>query len=128
MTQTVDYDVAVLDAIWKAVDTAAAGRVFGTPIVHNGLMVLPVAKVSGGGAGGMGTEPAGDRSEATGSGGGLGITARALGVYVIKDDKVSWRPAVDLNKVILGAQLVAVTALLVARAVSKARAGRRADE
>jgi hypothetical protein len=39
---------------------------------------------------------------------------------------VMWRPAVDLNKVILGAQVVAVVALLTIRAVVKARAKSRA--
>jgi hypothetical protein len=34
---------------------------------------------------------------------------------------VTWRPAVDLNKVILGAQVVAVVALLTIRAIVKAR-------
>jgi hypothetical protein len=37
-----------------------------------------------------------------------------------------WRPAVDLNKVILGAQVVAVVALLAIRAIVKTRAKSRA--
>jgi hypothetical protein len=39
---------------------------------------------------------------------------------------VTWRPAVDLNKVILGAQVVAVVALLTIRGIVKARARSRA--
>jgi hypothetical protein len=42
-------------------------------------------------------------------------------VYILRDTKVQWRPAIDLNKVILGGQIVAVVALLVIRAIVKAR-------
>jgi hypothetical protein len=38
---------------------------------------------------------------------------------------VSWRPAVDVNKIILGGQVVAVVALLTIRAIVKARLRRR---
>jgi hypothetical protein len=33
-------------------------------------------------------------------------------VYVIKEGQAAWRPAVDVNKIIMGGQLVAITALL----------------
>lgn len=125
MTHTTGNDVAVLETVREVVDAVSAGKVFGPPIVQDGLTVLPVAKVSGGGGGGGGTEPASDQGKASGTGGGLGVSAKALGVYVIQGDKVTWRPAVDVNKVILGAQLVAATGLLVARAIIKARESRR---
>ncbi len=120
MTPTAN-GTAVLDGIREAVDGAAAGRVFGEPIVQGNLTVLPVAKVSGGGGGGGGTGPAVEGQETGGSGGGFGVTAKPLGVFVIKDGTVRWRPAIDVNKVILGGQLVAVTALLVVRALVKGR-------
>jgi uncharacterized spore protein YtfJ len=127
MTQTVN-DTTVLERIREAVDGASASRVFGTPIVRDGLTVLPVAKIGGGGGGGSGTGPAVDGQETGGAGGGFGggfgVTAKPLGVFVIKDGTVRWRPAIDVNKVILGGQLVAVTALLVVRAIIKARAAR----
>lgn len=107
----------VLELIRETVDNASAAKVFGAPVEHGDITVLPVAKVGGGGGGGSGTGPAADGHETSGTGGGLGITARALGVYVIKDGKVSWRPAIDVNKVIFGAQLVAIAALLTARAL-----------
>lgn len=112
-TQTAHSDAAVLDTIREVVGNASAGKVFGTPVSQGGLTVLPVAKVSGGGGGG------GEHD--SGTGGGLGLTARPLGVFVLKDGKVHWRPALDLNKVILGGQLVAITALLTLRAIMKAR-------
>ena len=122
MTQATRNGTPVLETVRGVVDSASADRVFGHPITQDGLTVLPVAKVSGGGGGGSGNAPAGDGHEAGGSGGGMGVSAKALGVFVVKDGKVAWRPAVDANKVIIGAQIVAVTALLVIRALIKARA------
>lgn len=121
MNQAVVDEVATLQTIREAMEQVSAGRVFGAPISQDGLTVVPVAKIGGGGGAGGGSEPAGD---ATGSGGGFGMTAKALGVFVISDGKVRWLPAIDVNKIILGGQVVAVTALLVVRALVKARAAR----
>ena len=44
--------------------------------------------------------------------------------YVIKGGDVSWSPAVDVNRIILGGPIVAIVAPLTARAIVKAR-GRR---
>lgn len=116
MTET-DVGTGVLGTLRDAVEHAGADRVFGTPIQQDGVIVIPVAKVGGGGGGGGGSGPAQPGQEANGSGGGFGISARPAGVYVLKDGRVSWQPALDLNKVILGGQLVVVVALLVARSV-----------
>ena len=40
----------------------------------------------------------------------------------IKGDEVDWRPAVDPNKVVIGAAIVAAAALLLARTAIKVRA------
>jgi hypothetical protein len=45
-----------------------------------------------------------------------------LHAYLIRDDDVTRRPAVDLNRIVLGAQVVAVVALLTIRAIVKTRA------
>jgi len=37
---------------------------------------------------------------------------------------VDWRPAIDVNRLILGGQLIAIAALLLARTVVRSRAGR----
>jgi uncharacterized spore protein YtfJ len=124
MTQTVHDDTAILETIRGAVDSANAGKVFGQPIIQGDLILLPVATVHGGGGGGSGTGPQADGHDAVGAGGGLGVTAKPAGVFVIKDGKVGWRPAVDVNRIVLGGQLVAVTALLVLRAIVKARSRR----
>jgi uncharacterized spore protein YtfJ len=83
-------------------DAISVRRVFGEPIEHDGVMVVPVAKVGGGGGGGSDTEHNG--------GGGFGLGARPVGVYVVKDGQVSWRPAVDPVRVAL--VVVAALALL----------------
>lgn len=121
MTQTTE-DTGVLDTLRQAVDGASAGRVFGEPVTKDNIVLLPVAKVAGGGGGGGGTGPAqAGGPEASGSGGGFGTSAKGLGVFVLKEGKVSWHPAIDVNRVVLGGQLVAVVALLVARSVLRAR-------
>jgi hypothetical protein len=51
----------------------------------------------------------------------LGVSAKPLAVFVIKGGNVAWRPAVDVNKVVIGGQIVVVTALHVLRAIIKAR-------
>jgi len=113
----------VNDVITQARDTLTVKRVFGDPYEKNGVTVIPAARVQGGAGGGGGEGPDG---KGKGSGSGFGLNARPVGAFLIRGDEVTWRPAVDLNKVILGAQVVAVVALLTIRAVVKARAKSRA--
>ena len=94
-------------------DAMTVKRVYGDPIEKDGLTVIPAAKVTGGGGGGGDAE--------NNAGGGFGLRARPGGAYVIKDGKVSWEPALDLNRVILGAQVVAIFFFLVLRAAFKRR-------
>lgn len=99
-----------------------AEKVYIEPIRQDGLTVIPAASVGGGGGGGGGSgEQDGQRSGA-GEGGGFGLKAKPAGAFVIRQGKVRWQPAIDVNRVILGGQLVAVTALLVVRAVIVNRA------
>jgi uncharacterized spore protein YtfJ len=125
MTQAIHNDAGVVETIREVVEATAAEKVFGTPITHNGMTVLPVAKVSGGGGGGGGTGPMEEGREAGGTGGGIGVSAKPLGVFVIKEKTVRWRPVVDINKALLGGQAVAVMALLTIRTLIKARGRRR---
>jgi Sporulation protein YtfJ (Spore_YtfJ) len=113
-------EAGIPDALREAVDGASAGRVFGEPISHAGVIVLPAAKVSGGA--GRGTGPAEEGREPGGTGSGFGLSAKPLGVFVIREDgKVQWQPAIDVNRVIMGGQIIALAALLVVRAFRKAR-------
>jgi uncharacterized spore protein YtfJ len=109
----------VLSEMRSAVEAATAGQVFGTPITVDGVVLLPVARFAGGGGGGSGSAPEPGGPE--GGGGGFGAYGRGLGVFVLKDGRVSWRPAVDVNRIVLGGQLVAITALLVVRGLVRAR-------
>jgi uncharacterized spore protein YtfJ len=106
----------------QARDTFTVRRVFGEPIERDGLVLVPVAAVQGGAGAGSGEgRQAEDAPASTGSGGGWGGTARPVGVYVIEHGKVRWEPAIDLGRVILGAQVVMVVGLLVLRSVLRAR-------
>jgi uncharacterized spore protein YtfJ len=96
----------------QARDAMTVKRVFGEPIEREGVTVIPVANVMGGFGGGRG-DP---RSEGNGgSGGGFGVRATPAGVYVIEHGRVRWEPALNLNAVILGGQLVGIVMFLALR-------------
>jgi len=97
-------------------ESLSVRRAFGDPIERNGFLVIPVALVAGGGGGGEGqvapssTGPAsgnekervtsdGSKNDTAippiGSGGGLGGVIVPMGVYVIRGDRVVWKPAVQ---------------------------------
>ena len=109
----------VMKAVEQAKDAMTVKRVFGDPYEKDGVTVIPAARVQGGAGGGGGEGPEG---EGRGSGSGFGVNARPAGAFIIKGDEVAWRPAIDVNKVIVGAQVVAITALLLARTIVKVRA------
>lgn len=90
-------------------DAITVGRVFGAPIQQDGTTLVPAARVSGGGGGGGGGEGA-----QQGAGSGFALGARPAGAYVFRGGKVRWLPALDVNRVILGGQLVMAIALLTA--------------
>ena len=113
----------VQKTIEDAKDAMTVRRVFGDPYEKNGVTVIPAARVQGGAGGGTGEGPKEQGGRGTGT--GFGINAKPAGAFVVRGDDVSWRPAVDVNKVILGAQVVAVLALLVARSIAKSRASSR---
>jgi uncharacterized spore protein YtfJ len=94
----------------------------GEPVVRNGLTVLPAASVRGGFGGGGGGGAAargkgkkgvsgnGDapEGEGTGMGMGFGINSRPVGAYLITDDDVRWKPAIDPTRMFIAGCLVAV--------------------
>lgn len=110
----------VTEILAQAREAMTVKRVFGDPYEKDGVTVIPVAKVGGGGGGGGSEE--GDK----GFGAGYGLSATPAGVYVIRDGQVGWRPAVDVNKIIMGGQIVAIFLLLTIRTLIKARALARA--
>ncbi len=112
----------VQEVIAQARDAITVKRVFGEPYEKNGVTVIPAARVQGGAGGGGGEGPEG---QGKGSGTGFGLSARPVGAFLIRGDEVSWRLAVDINRIVLGGQVVAIVALLTIRAIVKARAKAR---
>jgi uncharacterized spore protein YtfJ len=104
-------------------DAMTVRRVFGEPYERDGVTVIPVASVAGGGGGGGGKDAEG----AEGTGGGYGIRARPVGAYVIRDGVVRWEPSLDLNRIILGGQILGLITLLVVRGIVKRRQRRAAQ-
>lgn len=89
-------------------DVFTVRRVFGEPIRHEGLSLIPVAKISGGGGGGA-------------DGSGFGGAAKPIGALVMDEGRVYWRPAADTGKILAVAGAgVALFALV--RALKRHRA------
>lgn len=85
-------------------DAVSVRRVYGEPLEQDGATLLPAARLSGGGGGGVRAgEQAGEEGQA---GSGFGMGARPAGAFVFRGGKVRWIPALDLNRAILGGQLV----------------------
>jgi uncharacterized spore protein YtfJ len=99
--------------IQNVIDGMHPKQVFGEPIERDGVVFLPAAKVRGGGGGG---------GDTAGNGGaGFGLTARPAGMYVIRDGNAVWQPAIDVNRIVLGTQVVAIVALLGLRSILRRR-------
>ena len=65
--------------------------------------------------------PATKGPDRRGEGGGYGVVAKPAGIYVIKGDDVRWQPAVDVNRIVMGGQIVGIVFLLVVRSIFKSR-------
>jgi uncharacterized spore protein YtfJ len=85
-------------------DQATAKRVYGEPVELDGVTVIPVAAV----------RRCGRQEDAEESGKGRGCScnsARPVGLVVIRDGQVEWKPTFDLNRVVLAG--VGVLGLLI---------------
>jgi uncharacterized spore protein YtfJ len=117
----------IADVFEDAKQTIGSKGVFGTPYEKNGVTVIPAAKIMGGVGGGEGQVPvkANEGSETTtqptGMGAGYGVTGQPTGAFVIKGDEVKWVPAVDVNRLMVGFQIVMVVFFLAIRAIAKSR-------
>lgn len=96
-----------------AQDAIAAKRVYGEPVERDGVTVIPAASVGGGGGGGGDSEHNG--------GGGFGLKARPVGAYVISGEKVEWKPAIDVQRLMVGWQVVAGLAVLAGWSLARRR-------
>jgi uncharacterized spore protein YtfJ len=122
--------VDVQELLGKVAQHLSVSCAFGTAYEKDGSLVIPVALVAGGGGGGEGTSgsPTDDITDeigkevgesttdaaSSGSGGGFGGVVMPVGVYVVKDERVRWMPAVNAN-------LVIVVAFLTLRMIARAR-------
>lgn len=77
-------------------------QLFGEPVRHGRLTLLPVAKIAGGEGG-----------DARGS--GFGGAAKPLGTFVISDEGVRWHPVVQ-PAVVVAVAGIGLAALLLLRA------------
>jgi uncharacterized spore protein YtfJ len=91
-----------------------ARDVFGKPVQADGVTVIPVASVMGGGGGGESTSA----NPGSQSGLGYGFLARPIGAFEIRDGKTRWRPVIDVTPLILAGMLAG---LVVARWLLKDR-------
>jgi uncharacterized spore protein YtfJ len=119
------------DLFNKMTSHLSVGRAFGAAYEKDGALIIPVALVAGGGGGGGSVGPTtrpsvrhfdidddedeGDDEDETfvgqpmgGSGGGFGGVVMPVGVYVVKDDRVRWVPAINVT-------LIAICAISLAR-------------
>jgi len=108
----------------KVSDHLGVRRAFGTAYERDGMLIIPVAMVAGGGGAHTARTRRGDpavRSESPPEpeaaadnpappdsgrmdvGGGFGGLVLPAGVYVVKGDRVRWVPAVDVTIVVLAA-------------------------
>lgn len=102
---TDEHDIAT-----ALVDRLGRDQMFGPPTVHGDTTLVPVARVRSGGGGGRGRDDGGH-----GDGGGAGISARPLGAFSLTaDGRVSWHPAVDVNRIVAGGQIAVVAIVAVA--------------
>jgi uncharacterized spore protein YtfJ len=117
--QSLSSALSRLDAVK---DVMTVQRVFGEPTQVDGVTVVPVAIVRGGagGGGGGGTAP-NENQQGEGAGVGFGVNTRALGVFAVRDGNVSWQPAVDVTRIVVGSQLVALAAIVVIGSVLRHR-------
>jgi len=119
MTNRTEASTAtVLDSIRGTRDALSVRRVFGEPYVLDGVTIIPVARVVGG-AGGGGGDGTNAEESGSGFGTGFGLGAHPVGVYEVRDGESTWKPAVDVTRLLKGIQVlvgvIAVCIALVAR-------------
>lgn len=89
------------DALDSIVPDPAAAQVYGQPYeTANGVTVVPVAKVRGRTKPGAGTD--------------LHLTARPVGVFLIKDGEATWVPAIDSTRIALMGELIGLVSATLA--------------
>jgi uncharacterized spore protein YtfJ len=103
-------DVPALMA--RVSESLTGHRSFGPAFEKDGILVIPVAYVFGGGGAGEGDEAAkGDAPPKRGTGGGFGLVSWPVGAYVVQDNQVRWMPVIDPGVVMLCGGVALATTL-----------------
>jgi uncharacterized spore protein YtfJ len=99
-------------------------KVYGTPIEKGSMTLIPVAsiRIGGGGGGGGGGD---DHASGSGEGAGFGAVARPVGVYVIEEGNIRWKPALDIVRLVVVTNLTAVAYFFFTWRIERARARRK---
>jgi uncharacterized spore protein YtfJ len=98
-------------------DALTVRRVFGEPVVQDGVTLVPCALVMGGMGGGEGHGGDGE----TGSGGGFGVIALPAGVFRIADGRVKWHPAISANLLIVASTVLSLALVRARSRTARAR-------
>lgn len=101
---------------------AGAHAIFGDPVEHDGVTVIPVGKVKWGFGGGSGRDSVDDGMDGKvdeGSGGGGGAMASPLGFIEIRDGRAEFRRVQDPVSVVPVILAAAVAAWVVLRGARK---------
>jgi uncharacterized spore protein YtfJ len=86
----------------RSTELMSAARVFGTPIERDGITLVPVAWIVGGGGGAVGGAP-----ESPGDGAGFGVVSVPIGAYAIKNGEARFIPSYNVAMLsFIGASLV----------------------
>lgn len=125
--EIMDYLNGIMDKLRKF---AGVEFCFGNPQTVGDLTLIPVARLAYGLGGGSGTasgrkkkpqehaidesseemietaDPEPAKSEATGMGGGGGMQTVPLGIFIIRKDKVSFRPVVSFKEAAVAAGIL----------------------
>ena len=113
----------------RLLETADVSRVYGEPILHGDLLILPAAEVLAiagfgmGSGGGIAVHQEGQRSRGSGGGGGGGgkTLARTVAVIVASPEGVEVRPVIDFTKIALAALTAAGFVLAAWRGMKRPR-------
>jgi uncharacterized spore protein YtfJ len=101
----------VVSKSWRELREAVTKQVvFGEPVQHGDVTVVPASTVLGGGGFGAGEEPKADGTSA-GGGGGYGVLAWPAGSFEISDRGVTWHRSFDSTRFAITALFVAYWAL-----------------
>jgi len=106
-----DFEQPVVDSLRDATAAMSVRRVFGEPLVLDGVTIVPVARIAGGAAGGGGEGTGSDDEKGGGFGVLFGLGAHPVGVYEIRGDRVDWKPSIDVDRLLRGGQVLAAIAM-----------------